>query len=148
MNNRSETLFVSDLHLDDARPELSSLFLNFLKEHAAQAEALYILGDLFEVWIGDDAVQPEHQAAIDALEPEIVTVIETVVETNDRWITRYVDIDVDMGIYTDIQYLELLESLELQYMEAKIAAYQESGVYVDTKSDITSLLSNFDVYFL
>jgi UDP-2,3-diacylglucosamine hydrolase len=48
------TLFVSDLHLDPARPTITSLFLNFLEQRARQANALYILGDLFEAWIGDD----------------------------------------------------------------------------------------------
>jgi len=49
------TLFVSDLHLDPARPAITDLFLGFLRDQARQAEALYILGDLFEAWIGDDA---------------------------------------------------------------------------------------------
>jgi len=49
------TLFISDLHLSAERPEIIDLFLRFLRERAAQAEALYILGDLFEYWIGDDA---------------------------------------------------------------------------------------------
>jgi UDP-2,3-diacylglucosamine hydrolase len=49
------TLFVSDLHLHAARPEITALFLDFLRGEAAHAEALYILGDLFEVWLGDDA---------------------------------------------------------------------------------------------
>ena len=53
MNLRA-TLFISDLHLDSAWPALTDLFLNFLERPARQAEALYILGDLFEAWIGDD----------------------------------------------------------------------------------------------
>ncbi len=48
------TLFVSDLHLDPARPDITALFLRFLREEAATADALYILGDLFEAWVGDD----------------------------------------------------------------------------------------------
>jgi UDP-2,3-diacylglucosamine hydrolase len=48
------TLFISDLHLDDRRPETTELFLGFLEREAAAAEALYILGDLFEFWLGDD----------------------------------------------------------------------------------------------
>jgi UDP-2,3-diacylglucosamine hydrolase len=48
------TLFVSDLHLDPARPEITALFLRFLREEAIEADALYILGDLFEAWVGDD----------------------------------------------------------------------------------------------
>ena len=48
------TLFISDLHLDAERPALTELFLRFLREEAARADALYILGDLFEAWVGDD----------------------------------------------------------------------------------------------
>lgn len=47
-------LFVSDLHLDAARPAITRLFLDFLAGEARRAEALYILGDLFEAWVGDD----------------------------------------------------------------------------------------------
>lgn len=47
-------LFVSDLHLDASAPEANEQFLGFLRTHAAHAEALYILGDMFESWIGDD----------------------------------------------------------------------------------------------
>lgn len=48
------TLFISDLHLDPRRPAITTLFLDFLERRATKAEALYILGDLFEAWIGDD----------------------------------------------------------------------------------------------
>jgi UDP-2,3-diacylglucosamine hydrolase len=47
-------LFVSDLHLDAGAPEAVAQFLDFLDRHASSAESLYILGDLFESWIGDD----------------------------------------------------------------------------------------------
>ena len=47
-------LFISDLHLSPERPAVSRAFLVFLQERAAKASALYILGDLFEAWIGDD----------------------------------------------------------------------------------------------
>jgi UDP-2,3-diacylglucosamine hydrolase len=52
----SHTLFVSDLHLCEGRPRISQLFFDFLNNTAPQAEALYILGDLFEYWIGDDDI--------------------------------------------------------------------------------------------
>ena len=52
------TLFISDLHLDASRPHITRLFVEFLRGEAAQADALYILGDLFEAWIGDDAPDP------------------------------------------------------------------------------------------
>lgn len=48
------TLFVSDLHLDPERPEITALFGRFLDGEARGADALYILGDLFEAWVGDD----------------------------------------------------------------------------------------------
>lgn len=46
--------FISDLHLSDDHPELTALFLQFMKEKAVHASAVYILGDLFDFWIGDD----------------------------------------------------------------------------------------------
>jgi UDP-2,3-diacylglucosamine hydrolase len=48
------TLFVSDLHLDPERPAITELFGRFLDDEARGADALYILGDLFEAWVGDD----------------------------------------------------------------------------------------------
>ncbi len=48
------TLIISDLHLDAARPESTELFGRFVDEQARNADALYILGDLFEAWVGDD----------------------------------------------------------------------------------------------
>jgi UDP-2,3-diacylglucosamine hydrolase len=48
------TLFISDLHLDPERPAITALFGRFVDEEARGADALYILGDLFEAWVGDD----------------------------------------------------------------------------------------------
>lgn len=48
------TLFISDLHLQEETPEITAIFLKFMETQATQAEALYILGDLFEAWVGDD----------------------------------------------------------------------------------------------
>ena len=48
------TLFVSDLHLDPERPAITELFGHFVDGEARDADALYILGDLFEAWVGDD----------------------------------------------------------------------------------------------
>lgn len=52
------TLFISDLHLDPARPHITRLFGEFIAGEARGAEALYILGDLFEAWVGDDDPSP------------------------------------------------------------------------------------------
>ncbi len=61
------TLFISDLHLDPSRPAITELFLAFLRDDARDAEALYILGDLFEAWIGDDTPSPAADAVAVAL---------------------------------------------------------------------------------
>lgn len=52
-------LFVSDVHLDLSAPEATEQFLAFLAQEAAHAQALYILGDLFEAWVGDDDADPD-----------------------------------------------------------------------------------------
>ncbi len=57
------TLFISDLHLEADRPEIADQFLRFLETEALHAERLYILGDLFESWVGDDDPN-EHYAWI------------------------------------------------------------------------------------
>jgi UDP-2,3-diacylglucosamine hydrolase len=61
------TLFISDLHLDGTRPDISAQFLDFLEREARGAEALYILGDLFEAWIGDDDPDPDKRRVIAGL---------------------------------------------------------------------------------
>ncbi len=58
------TLFVSDLHLCPERPRTCRIFLEFLSGPARQAEALYILGDLFEYWAGDDDLDDPFNAGI------------------------------------------------------------------------------------
>lgn len=58
------TLFISDLHLCDERPDKLILFQELLRGPARQAGALYILGDLFEAWAGDDDQTPPHRAII------------------------------------------------------------------------------------
>lgn len=60
-------LLISDLHLEEERPDITRAFLHFLATRARQAEALYILGDFFEVWIGDDAMTPFQRSIADAL---------------------------------------------------------------------------------
>jgi UDP-2,3-diacylglucosamine hydrolase len=61
------TLFISDLHIDASRPAIVQQFLTFLETEAKDAAALYILGDLFESWIGDDAQDAAQAAAIAGL---------------------------------------------------------------------------------
>jgi UDP-2,3-diacylglucosamine hydrolase len=52
--NNMHTLFISDLHLHESRPQITRAFFHFLHTQAIHAEALYILGDFFDAWIGDD----------------------------------------------------------------------------------------------
>ncbi len=61
------TLFIADLHLCAEEPAITAGFLRFLAGEARKAEALYILGDLFEAWIGDDDPAPLHRQVAQAL---------------------------------------------------------------------------------
>ena len=62
------TLFISDLHLSEDEPHITRLFLGFARSTAPKADALYILGDLFEYWAGDDDRHtPFHQQIISAI---------------------------------------------------------------------------------
>ena len=63
----SHSIFVSDLHLCPTRPAINKVFFDFLRGPAAQAEALYILGDLFEFWAGDDDDDPFNASVLSAL---------------------------------------------------------------------------------
>lgn len=71
---KNSTFFISDVHLDPAHPEITAIFIKFLQAQAPKADALYILGDFFEVWIGDDAASPlpkQIAKAINALTQHI-----------------------------------------------------------------------------
>jgi len=70
------TLFISDLHLQPAQPAVLQACLQFLRETAAGAEALYILGDLFEAWVGDDDDAPWL--------PEFCTALKALVDRGTR----------------------------------------------------------------
>ena len=61
------SLFISDLHLDEQRPDLTAALFSFLKDKAAFADELFILGDFFELWIGDDHSTPLSLSVIRAL---------------------------------------------------------------------------------
>ncbi|MBC7183235.1 MAG: UDP-2,3-diacylglucosamine diphosphatase [Marinobacter sp.] len=61
------TLFISDLHLEESRPDITEAFLTFLDEKARGVDQLYILGDFFEAWIGDDERTPLQEQIAAAL---------------------------------------------------------------------------------
>lgn len=56
------SLFISDLHLHQSRPLINQVFFDFLKNVAVQAESLYVLGDLFEYWAGDDDLKDDFNS--------------------------------------------------------------------------------------
>jgi UDP-2,3-diacylglucosamine hydrolase len=64
-------LFISDLHLTEERPEANERFIAFLEEKARRARALYILGDFFEYWIGDDDLAEPFNAVVAGLLTDI-----------------------------------------------------------------------------
>ena len=64
---RDKTLLISDLHLDPTAPAIARQFLAFLDEAAREARTLYILGDLFEAWLGDDDPEPAGREVVTAL---------------------------------------------------------------------------------
>ena len=66
-NKTAITYFIADLHLSESRPDISACFLRFLESDAIEAEKLYILGDLFEAWVGDDDDSPFLKTIADAL---------------------------------------------------------------------------------
>ncbi|OTA21266.1 UDP-2,3 diacylglucosamine hydrolase [Xenorhabdus beddingii] len=61
------TLLIADLHLSEQEPAITAGFLRFLREDAVHAESLYILGDFFDYWIGDDDPNPLHTKIAQAL---------------------------------------------------------------------------------
>ena len=61
------TLFISDLHLEESRPDITEAFLGFLDGKASGVDQLYILGDFFEAWIGDDERTPLQEQIATAL---------------------------------------------------------------------------------
>lgn len=68
MPARALALFISDLHLQSGHPRTTNAFLRFLAERAVAVQELYLLGDLFEYWAGDDDIaDPYHQKLIKAI---------------------------------------------------------------------------------
>ncbi|NOR52249.1 MAG: UDP-2,3-diacylglucosamine diphosphatase [Gammaproteobacteria bacterium] len=74
--------FIADLHLAEEQPERIKLFLRFLEEQAPRLKQLYILGDLFEVWLGDDLISPAYQPVIDALKQASNTLSINIIHGN------------------------------------------------------------------
>lgn len=67
MMEKSHTLFISDLHLEEKTPSITARFFHFMESQAPKADAIYILGDFFEAWIGDDNQSVFNRQIIEAL---------------------------------------------------------------------------------
>ncbi|MGA7802826.1 MAG: UDP-2,3-diacylglucosamine diphosphatase [Gammaproteobacteria bacterium] len=78
------TAFISDLHLDPGRPAITGLFLDFLAGPARSCQTLYILGDLFEAWVGDDDQSPTLQPVLDGLHACTAAGLPVFVMTGNR----------------------------------------------------------------
>ncbi len=83
------TLFISDLHLSTDRPEKLELFRQFISGPAKDADKLYILGDLFEYWVGDDDSTPPN--------PEILSLLRSLSEAGARVFVMHGNRDFLMG---------------------------------------------------
>lgn len=85
------TLFISDLHLCISRLAITELFIEFLQTTAAKAQALYILGDLFEYWAGDDDLNDPHHS-------DIIAVLKTLASSGTRIFFMHGNRDFLLGI--------------------------------------------------
>ncbi|KAA3644323.1 MAG: UDP-2,3-diacylglucosamine diphosphatase [Proteobacteria bacterium] len=65
---RNKILFIADLHLCKQHPEITDRFIRFCRDQASQADKLYILGDLFEYWLGDDVIDEVAQVVKNELQ--------------------------------------------------------------------------------
>lgn len=92
------TLFISDLHLEANQPEIGIQFLSFLAGEARGAEALYILGDLFEVWLGDDDPNPYYGEMKSALRTLSDTGVPVYFMHGNRDFTIGADFAAETGI--------------------------------------------------
>lgn len=110
-HEKALALFVSDVHLSDALPQTTEYFLNFLSKHAINAERLYLLGDLFEYWAGDDDCE-------DSYNQKIITALRTLSDSGVKifWIAGNRDFLVSKGFAQDAG-VELLDDPTELYVE-------------------------------
>ena len=85
----SVTYFISDLHLSADRQDINDCLFHFLQTEAVGADALYILGDLFEVWIGDDNITPFSESIAAALKNLSTTVPIYFIHGNRDFATNF-----------------------------------------------------------
>lgn len=127
------TKFIADLHLNPEHPEIARLFMGFLQQQSREKdlEALYILGDLFEAWIGDDFIPPGMDAVVAGLKQFTQSGIKTYImhgnrdfllgdafanETGCQLLPEYEVIDL-YGTPTLLMHGDLLCSDDVDYMK-------------------------------
>ena len=81
---QQDILFISDLHLGLDKPEITRRFLDFLKNTASKASALYILGDLFDAWIGDDDPTPPNNQIRKQLKELVLSGVNVFLQLGNR----------------------------------------------------------------
>ena len=81
---QQDILFISDLHIGLEKPEITQRFLDFLKYRASQANALYILGDLFDAWIGDDDPTPPNNKIRTQLKELVQSGVQVFLQLGNR----------------------------------------------------------------
>lgn len=87
-----KTYFIADLHLDNSRPQITQLFTDFLSEIQEDAKTLYILGDLFEYWIGDDVLNLPTKAC-----PSTVKLMQLVMIELKKLVDHGVEVHLTHG---------------------------------------------------
>lgn len=138
----AESLFISDLHLSQEQPATVRLFLQFLEGRATQADCLYILGDLFDTWVGDDDNSPPI--------PEIIGVLRQLTDGGTQVFIQHGNRDfllgegfmaatgcrllpdpylVDLaGIPTLLMHGDLLCTDDLEYQQARVMLRSEAFI--------------------
>ena len=101
--------FISDLHLSESHPKITTLFLQFMQQKAPLAEAVYILGDLFDFWIGDDEKSPLIYEVKQAIRTLIASGVECyfICGNRDFLIGKRFARETGMEILPDYQLLDL-----------------------------------------
>lgn len=108
-------LFVSDVHLSDTLPQTTEYFLNFLSNHAINTEHLYLLGDLFEYWAGDDDCEDDYNQ-------KIITALRTLSDYGVKifWIAGNRDFLVGEGFAQETGVELLHDPTELYFEESHL----------------------------
>lgn len=134
-----ETLFIADLHLTLEKPEVTRRFLSFLESRAGRAKALYILGDFFDAWVGDDDYTPPNDKIRNRLKQLTSSGTEVYLQQGNRdflvgerfcretgvvLIEDYVVIDL-FGVPTLLMHGDLLCTDDIAYQEFRTKSHTE-----------------------